>query len=422
MINFNFIAALFFSLFISSSLSNAQTTIWSDNFNNGCANNCLASTYGGWTIQNNIGGTSGSASNNWYISCAEEGITPPGCGSSCVGDASLHIGANSGAGGDMAAGFNETGAVNATYKLVVSPLVNTTGYSTIVLKFDYIAYGSAACSEDRAQLWLSNDGGTTWPVGWQYCLNSVCCGACNGYSQGQWTAYSLSLPASFNNNPNVRIGFHWRNNGNGSGTEPSVAIDDIKVIQDIPAPLNLLNFSASNNAPAIVLNWKSTSEENFSHYEVQRSLDATNFKSIATVKGKCNNSTAPCYYSYEDLIVKEIVYYRLKMVDLDNSFSYSSIITNTSTNKGNDLVLVSSAAVNDQLTIQVSASSANKVNYSIYDSNGKWILSKMNEEVKPGMNQCIIDISGLTEGIYLLKLYGQYNAKFISGKFLKTKY
>ena len=34
------------------------------------------------------------------------------------------------------------------------------------------------------------------------------------------------------NNPNVRVAFHWRNNGNGAGTDPSVAIDDIRVAPD----------------------------------------------------------------------------------------------------------------------------------------------------------------------------------------------
>ena len=208
----------------------AQTVVWSENFNNGCTSNCEASTLNGWTIRDNEGGTTGSSPNNWFISCAEEGVVPPGCGSSCVGDASLHIGSNAGAGGDMAASFNDTGAINATYRMAVSPRIDLTGEQGLYVEFDFIAYGSAACSDDRAQLRLSFDDGATWPVSYQYCLNSVCCGACNGYSQGQWTLFSLPLPAQhFNNNPNVRIGFHWRNNGNGSGTDPSVAIDDLRI-------------------------------------------------------------------------------------------------------------------------------------------------------------------------------------------------
>ncbi len=211
------------------SAARAQVTVWSDNFNNGCAANCLAPSWNGWTVQDNVGGVSGSDPNIWYVSCAEEGIVPPGCASTCVGDPSLHIGTSASAGGDLGAHFNEVDPTKATFRRAVSPTISTVGYANLTLSFDFIAFGSAACSDDRAQINLSTDNGATWPVGFQYCLSSVCCGSCDGYSPGQWTLYSLALPTAFNNNPNMRIGFHWRNNGNGSGTDPSVAIDDIRL-------------------------------------------------------------------------------------------------------------------------------------------------------------------------------------------------
>jgi hypothetical protein len=37
------------------------------------------------------------------------------------------------------------------------------------------------------------------------------------------------LPASANNNPNVRIGFRWINNDDGDATDPSFAADDVEV-------------------------------------------------------------------------------------------------------------------------------------------------------------------------------------------------
>jgi len=385
--------------------SNAQTTFWSENFNNGCAANCLASTWNGWTIIDNADGTNGAEPNNWFISCAEEGIAPPGCGSSCIGDATLHIGVNPGAGGDMAASFNETGAANATYKLVVSPTISTVGKTDITLSFDFIAFGSPACSDDRAQLRLSVDNGATWPAGYQYCLTSVCCGACNGYSQGQWTTYTLSLPVAFNNNPNVKIGFHWRNNGNGSGTDPSVAIDDIRLSNTV-LPIILTDFTAKKVDNDIKLNWIINQEINFSHFEVERSVDGINFTQIGKIPLKINqNSLQKAYEFIDSRSEKNLLYYRLKMMDLDKQFSYSKIISIQNDNFPEKLLSLDHFIFRDAL-LQYSISSNENLTYSInmYNTEGKIVLSKKNEKTDSGTNIKSIDTSGLPAGAYFLQL------------------
>lgn len=403
------------------SLSFGQTTIYSDNFNNGCASNCLATTYGGWTIINNDGGVSGGSSNNWFVSCAEEGVTPPGCGSSCIGDASLHIGADPGGGGDMGASFNETGAVNATFKTVVSPTINTTGHSTLTLSFDFIAYGSAGCSDDRAQLRLSTDNGATWPAGYQYCLTSVCCGACNGYSQGQWTTYTLALPAAFENNPNVRIGFNWRNNGNGSGTDPSIAVDDIRITKPIALGVDLISFTAeksSGNGPNI--NWKVANETNFSHYELQRSYDGTNFSKIYKVNGNCSNKET-CNYSYKDVAQNKLVYYRLKMVDLDGSVNYSYLISlDESSSTSSQFTLISSSIQEDQLYVNLNTKKKGNATYTLYGISGKAVYSVSDVALKSGINQHNYDVGKLSKGVYILKISIEGESASITSKVIKN--
>src|SRR5690606_15080890 len=76
-------------------------------------------------------------------------------------------------------------------------------------------------------------------------------GACA--PQSTWGSYSIPLPASAYNNPNVKIGFNWTNNDDGIGDDPSFAVDNV-VISGVsaacpafanttlvdPAPLNLV--------------------------------------------------------------------------------------------------------------------------------------------------------------------------------------
>lgn len=404
----------------------SQTTFWTETFNNGCASNCIASTYGGWTILDNVDGTTGGAPNNWFVSCAEEGILPPGCGSSCIGNASLHIGANPGAGGDMGASFNETGATNATFRLAVSPTINTTGNSTITLKFNFIAFGSSACLDDRAQLRLSTDNGATWPVGYQYCLTSVCCGACNGYSQGQWTTYTLALPAAFDNNPNVRVGFHWRNNGNGSGTDPSVAIDNITLAAVTVLPATLVRFQASKETGKVKLNWASTLESQLSHYEVERSVGYASFSKIGSVTATGNNQAGQINYIYNDAeLFSKPVYYRLKMVNNDGRSSYSNVARVGASTINEDIIIVSANARDSKMQTAIWAGYNVNATISVYDLQGKKIATFPDSKLVTGENRLDLNLPKLSSGYYTIKVEtsntSQRNPVKVTKKFLYGK-
>ncbi len=221
---------------------------WTEAFQNGCASLCLASAYvgpnGAWTITN---GVNGAGANEWFVSGAECGNAAGSCGTACGAvDPSLHIGnvaASTGScafcpAGDCGAAYDasSTGGFACllcaatcnnsvlTSKRIESPTINCTGKSNVTVRFNYIENGSGA--NDNASLYYF-DG-----VAWSFVIDmpKTAAGNCGG-GQHCWTPYIATLPASATNNPNAKIGFLWVNNVDGTGGDPSFAVDDIQVFE-----------------------------------------------------------------------------------------------------------------------------------------------------------------------------------------------
>ncbi len=233
--------------------ANAQV-FWTEDFGAGCSTGTLASAYSGtngaWTVT--ATGTNDTYCNVLYISAEESGNAVGACGTGCsgAGDRSLHVGASAALTGDGGAayfsgGFCGSGICCITNTSARSPLINCLGKTSITLSFAYMEGGQTTL--DDASLYYSADGGTTWSLLDNMAKTAL--GTCA--PQGMWVAYSFALPASADNNPNVKIGFNWTNNDDAAGADPSFAVDDITLsvlatgIADASA--NGLNIFASGN-------------------------------------------------------------------------------------------------------------------------------------------------------------------------------
>lgn len=92
-------------------------------------------------------------------------------------------------------------------------------------------------------------------------------------------------------------------------------------------PVTLGAFSVTKQGDFAVLNWKTSTEINTDHFEIERSYDGVNFTSVA-MKAAAGNTSSDVNYQHSDPINYNypIVYYRLKTVDQDTRFSYSKIV------------------------------------------------------------------------------------------------
>jgi gliding motility-associated-like protein len=226
----------------------SYSQFWTENFNNGCTAACpglgYTSVNGTWT--QTVLGPEGANPNPWFVSCAEQNNGIGNCSSGCTGggNASLHISAYIGSAvcpNDCGAAYDAGGlcgflACPQTNRRIESPVINCTGQNTIFINYSFIHKGTPGT--DFASVWYFN--GTVW-ASIATVPQSALPASCGG--QATWTAANLVLPASANNNPNVKIGFSWVNNDDGAGTDPSVAVDDVTLTAATSTPVPVITFT-----------------------------------------------------------------------------------------------------------------------------------------------------------------------------------
>lgn len=89
-------------------------------------------------------------------------------------------------------------------------------------------------------------------------------------------------------------------------------------------PLRLLQFTAAPSGSDAMLKWNTANEINMSRFEIEHSIDGRNFEKVGIV----NAANQPGNHSYQfthQSLDAGIHFYRLKVVDIDGRYSYSSV-------------------------------------------------------------------------------------------------
>ena len=134
-----------------------------------------------------------------------------------------------------------------------------------------------------------------------------------------------SLSASVLNDSTFGIAFVAARNGNqGSSIEGKIDLISFTFYSDdSPLPVELTVFKADAKDQKVELNWETASEQNSSHFIVERSNNKKEFSTIGKVDA-AGHSQSTQKYSFKDHHPEEGEnYYRLKKVDNDDSFERS---------------------------------------------------------------------------------------------------
>jgi len=107
----------------------------------------------------------------------------------------------------------------------------------------------------------------------------------------------------------------------------------VKITMVASLPIELLYFNGVAYGRVNNLYWSTVSENNNDYFNIEKTIDGSDWNPIVTIEG-AGNSNNQLYYSFVDEDVESIInYYRLKQTDYDGNFKYSDIISIDNTNK-----------------------------------------------------------------------------------------
>lgn len=161
-------------------------------------------------------------------------------------------------------------------------------------------------------------------------------------------------------------------------------------------PVTMLYFIAAQKDCITQLSWKTTTEINNSYYAVEHSRDGIVFTQAAKVKS-INMATGSTYaYTFTSL-TDGTNYYRLKIVDIDNKYTYSkTIAVTTSFNCGKGIQLRISPNPSKSLIVVSGMEKGSCL--SLLNSSGKQLI----KIIAKASTQCI-NISAYPIDVYFLR-------------------
>jgi hypothetical protein len=189
-------------------------------------------------------------------------------------------------------------------------------------------------------------------------------------------------------------------------------LDDISVVgcvNNIILPVNLLSFSGSLRNNVTTLNWETSSEVSFSHYEIQRK-DGTG-GSFATIGDRLagNNTGGRSAYQFNDNLAAangDVFYYRLKMVDADAQFKYSKEVLVRKNQKAITGMVLSPSPVivGGPANVRFESARSAIVTIRVVDLSGRTVLQQ-NSKASEGTNTVAINnLERLQTGSYVIQL------------------
>lgn len=223
----------------------------------------------------------------------------------------------------------------------------------------------------------------------------------------------------YNNSPDdiMAQGNYWGSNDAaaieaGIYHQPDNAAYGLVNYSNYVLPVELLSFSASVADRSVLLKWKTSTEVNSDHFEIEKSFDGRAFDYAGSVIA-AGNSSGVRYYSFIDNSYNRSadVFYRLKIKDKDGRYKYSPVISIRLIVADVVKIFPTIISTGQLLTAEITSNKEQIIHIYCYDASGK-LLSHSTEAVAAGSNHFTV-IPPFYKGEMFIKINGDDLGKTI---------
>lgn len=200
----------------------------------------------------------------------------------------------------------------------------------------------------------------------------------------------------------------------------------ILVKQDV-LPVELSSFTANEINTGVELKWSTATEQNNNKFIIERLTEckaegSKDWETVGEVLGSGNSNSVKNYSYLDKTVISGIYAYRLKQIDNDGTYKYSSEVRV-------DLGTPESFAVaqnfpnpfNPSTVINYKLPAASSVELKVYDILGKEVATLVNEKQEAGSYNVTFDTHKLQlpSGMYIAKLNAGSYSKSIKMSLIK---
>jgi hypothetical protein len=174
--------------------------------------------------------------------------------------------------------------------------------------------------------------------------------------------------------------------------------------RNLALPIKLSGFNAYMKKEDAVIEWISSSEINTKEFIIERAGSNLKFSEIGTLQASGTSNTDRSYRWMDNQPLKGLNYYRLILVNKDNTREYFEIkkVFNKTQSDG---IVIAPNPVETDLNVYFTLNRAEKLEFTLTDVQGR-VLRHQSRNYQTGAQQLTMSMAALPSGTYMVELRG----------------